>query len=55
MSSLASKRKTRKNEQGEPYGSSVEEPITEVGSLSDKDFEEITSKVERSINKRLKE
>ena len=55
MSSVASKRKTRKNRQEDPSGSSNEEPTTEGGSISDKDFEEVTSKVERSINKRLKE
>ena len=55
MSSSSTKRKTRKNGLGELSGSSPEGPTTEVGSLSDRDFEEITSKVERSLGKRLKE
>ena len=55
MSSVTSKRKTRKNGLGEASGSSPEGPNTEFGSISDRDFEEITSKVERSLGKRLKE
>ena len=55
MSSVTSKRKTRRNGQGETSGSSPEEPNTEFGAISERDFEEITSKVERSIGKRLKE
>ena len=55
MSSSSTKRKTRKNGLGEPSGSSPEIATTEAGSLSERDFEEITSKVERSLGKRLKE
>ena len=49
MSSIASKRKTRKNVQGEFSGSVTEEQSAEISSTSDKDFDEITAKVERSI------
>ena len=55
MSSVTSKRKTRKNGLGEASGSSPEGPSTEFGSISDRDFEEITSKVERSLGRKIKE
>ena len=56
MSTVSSKRKTRRNAQGECSGSVTDDLPVEINSISDKDFHEITNKVERkSLAKGLKD